>query len=183
MAKKDEVLVDFGDTESREGKKSTRRIHLPPGDYAAKCVKAELGKSKEKKTPGILCVYQITQGKHKGKKLRDDLWLTEGSLWRTRQTLEAMGIRVPSKKVKIDVTKMKNKELAITLEDDEYDDKVYSRVADAFLLSELDTDEDEEEEEDEEGEEEDTEDEEDEEESSDEEEDEEDLEDLDLDDL
>lgn len=132
------VVVDFSDSESREGKKRTGgRKHYPEGDYAAKCTKAELGKSGDKETPRVEALYKFTQGKYKGKEIRDDLYLTPKSLWRLRQTLEAMEIEVPSKKVRIDPKKMVGKEVALTLEDDEYDEKTYSRVVDTFLLSEL----------------------------------------------
>jgi hypothetical protein len=54
--------------------------------------------------------------------------------------MEAMGIKVPSKAVNIDTAIFRGKELAISLDDEEYDEKIYSRVVDAFLLSELDAD-------------------------------------------
>jgi hypothetical protein len=146
------IKIDFSDTESRGGKKGRGgRKHYPPGDYAVKCIRAEATKSSEKETPGILLVFKFTQGKLKGQEVNDILWLTPKSLWRVRQTIEAMGMKVPSKAVNIDLDKLKNRELAITLDDEEYDDKVYSRVVDAFLVSELD-DEDEDEDEDEESE-------------------------------
>lgn len=135
------VKVDFSDTDSRGGKKGRGgRKHYPPGDYAVKCVKAELTKSSEKETPGIAVGYKILSGKYKGQEVFDTLWLTPKSLWRVRQTLEAMGIKVPSKAVNIDTSMLKNKSLAVSLDDEEYEDKLYSRVVDAFLLSELDTD-------------------------------------------
>lgn len=138
-----EVQVNFEDTESRGGKKSTGgRKHYPEGDYHVKVTTAQLGKSQEKETPRIELALQIVSGKHKGGTLRDDLYLVEKALWRVRQTMEAMGIKVPSKRIKIDVAKFKNKEYAVTLADEEYDDKVYSRVVDSFSLDELDDDED-----------------------------------------
>jgi len=147
------VVVDFSDTESRGGKRSGRSAHLPEGDYAAKCIEAKLDKSSEKETPGVFVTYEISKGEYKGKRVRDALWLTDKSLWRVRQTLEAMGIDVPSKRVKINPKSMVGKTVAITLEDEEYENRVRSRVTDTFLLSEFDElngDEDEEEDEDEE---------------------------------
>jgi Protein of unknown function (DUF669) len=181
------VVVDFTDTESREGKKGSRSAHLPEGDYTAKVKEAKLGKSSEKETPGILMTWIITgPKKYKGKTIRDSLWLSDKALWRVRQTLEALGVPVPSKKVKVDPRKMVGKEAAITLEDEEYEGKVRSRVTDCFLLSEyeelqedtdeeLDEDEDEEEDEDE-----DTDDDDDDEDEDDDDEEEE-IEDVDLD--
>jgi hypothetical protein len=187
------VKVDFSETRSNEGKKGRARKHYPPGDYAVKCTSATLGKSTNKETPGIHVVYKFTSGKFKNQEVHDDLWLTDGSLWRVRQTMEAMGIKVPNKAVNIDTDIFRGKSLAVTLDDEEYEDKLFSRVVDTFLLSELDTDETEADEDEEEEEAEDVE-------EADEDEDEEeeetpkskkakkvavedDLEDLDLDDL
>lgn len=185
------VIVDFGDTESRGGAKGSRSAHVPEGDYAVKVTGAKLDKSSEKDTPGIFVTYVITDPKkYKGKTLRDRLWLSDKALWRIRQTWEALGVQVPSKKVKLDPKKIIGKTCAVTVEDDEYEGKIRSNIVDTFLLSEykdlqanadedeeLDEDEDEEEEEDDEDE--DEEDDEDEDEEDDEEEDE--IEDVDLD--
>jgi hypothetical protein len=158
----DAVVVDFSDTESRGGKKGGRSAHLPEGDYTAKVRSAEFGHSSEKETPGIMMAWVITSPKeYKGKTLRDSLWLSDKALWRVRQTLEALGLQVPSKKVKVNPKSMIGKEAAITVEDEEYDNKVRSRIVDCFNLSEyeelqssdgeaLDEDEDEDEDEEEE---------------------------------
>lgn len=159
----DAVVVDFSDTESRGGKKGGRSAHLPEGDYTAKVKAAEFGHSSEKETPGIMMTWVITgPNSSKGKTIRDSLWLSDKALWRVRQTLEALGLQVPSKKVKVNPKSMIGKEAAITLEDEEWEGKVRSRVVDCFALSEyeelgdqdeeLDEDEEEEEEEEEEGE-------------------------------
>jgi hypothetical protein len=185
------VAVDFSDTESRGGKKGSRSSRVPPGDYFAKVKAAALTKSPDKETPEIKITYVITRGKKKGSTLIDDLYLTKKALWRVRQTWEAAGIKVPSKRVKLDPSRIIGKEVAVTVEDDEYENKVRSRVIDTFLLSELeelrqsedDLEEDEDESEDEEEEEnEDEDEEEDDEDTEDEDEDEDDdLEDVDLD--
>lgn len=138
---KTEVNLDFSETESRGGKKGRgSRPHLPEGDYAAKVKSAKLTESSEKKTPGIDLELVITAGKQKGKTLHDTLWLSEKAMWKVRTAMEGMGLKVPSKRVKVDITKFKGKEVAIALEDEEYDEKVYSRVTDYFLVSELDVD-------------------------------------------
>jgi hypothetical protein len=130
--------ADFSETESRGGKKGSRRKYYPAGDYAVKCIKAEITKSNEKETPGVHVVYKITAGKYKNAELHDTLWLTLKSMWRVRQTLEAMGMKVPSKAVNIDTENFQGKTLAVSLDDEEYDGKVYSRVVDSFLLADFD---------------------------------------------
>lgn len=172
--------VDFSDTESRGGKKRQGgRKHYPEGDYGAKVKSAELIISSEKKTPGIGLAMELTTSKHKGKPITDRLWLSEGAMWKVRGALEAMGVKVPSKATKIDVRKLVGKTCAITLEDDEYDDKIYSSVSDYFLLSELDDDADEDEDEDDDEDDEDDDDED--EDDDDEDDDDDDLEEVDLD--
>lgn len=173
------IVVDFGDTESRGGKKGARSAHVPEADYAVKVHAAKLDKSSEKETPGVFITWLITKGKYKGKTLRDPLWLSDKALWRVRQTWEALGVQVPSKKVKLDPRKIVGKEAAITTEDEEYESKIRSRVVDVFALSELEEleeSDDEELDEDEEGE-----DEEEDEEDEGEEEEEDEIEDVDLD--
>jgi hypothetical protein len=133
----DAVVVDFSDTESRGGKKGGRSAHLPEGDYTAKVREAEFGHSSEKETPGIMMTWLITgPNSAKGKTIRDSLWLSDKALWRVRQTLEALGLQVPSKKVKVNPKSMVGKEAAITVEDEEYEGKVRSRIVDCFSLAE-----------------------------------------------
>jgi Protein of unknown function (DUF669) len=133
----DAVVVDFSDTESRGGRKGGRSAHLPEGDYTAKVKAAEFGHSSEKETPGIMMTWVITgPNSSKGKTIRDSLWLSDKALWRVRQTLEALGLQVPSKKVKVNPKSMIGKEAAITLEDEEWEGKVRSRIVDCFALAE-----------------------------------------------
>lgn len=181
------VIVDFSDVESRGGKKgSGGRKHYPEGDYAVKVKSAKFGHSGDKETPRLEVTYIFTQGKLKGKEIRDDLYLTPKSLWRLRQALEAFGMDIPSKRSRLNPATLTGKQAAVTLEDDEYDDKIFSKVADTYSLDEFEADaedvEDEDEDEDDEDDEDDEEDDEDDEEDDDEEEDEE-LEEVDLDDL
>lgn len=192
IAAKGVVEVDLSDVESRGGAKGGGGKRYPEADYAVKVMKAEVTKSRDKQTPEVKITYKITQGAHKGGTIIDDLYLTPGAMWRYRQTLEAMGIKIPKGKFKLEVMKLKNRELAVTLSDDEYDGKIRSRVTDMFKLAEFELDEDDEDEDDDESEDEEEEEEEDEDDEDDEEEEdddadedeeEDDLEDLDLDDL
>lgn len=176
-----EVIVDLSGV---EGRKIGR---VPPDDYAVRVVKAINDKSPEKKSPRIHFELEIIDGKQKGKHLFHDCYLTDGSLWKLRNTLEAMGEPIPSKKTKLNLKGYKGKEFAVTVDEEEYDNKKKSVVVDTFPLEdlmssdnddeELDEDEDEDDEESED-EEDDEEEDEDEEEETD---DDDDLEDVDLD--
>lgn len=171
--------IDFSDTESRGGEKSGRSARFKPGDYKVVVSKVPTtGKSPEKKTPYVEFTYKVTEGKYKGKEISDRCYLSPSALWRLRNALEAMGMKVPSKKAAIDFKKCKGKELGITIDDEEgSNDKVYSRVVDTFksdLVEESDDEDDDEDEDDEDDEEEDDEDEESDDEDDEEEDDEED---------
>ena len=58
-------------------------------------------------------------------------------LWKVRNLLIAAGISVPKKRVKVDPNKVVGKEIAITLEDDEYEGKEKSTIAAVFSPAEL----------------------------------------------
>lgn len=133
------MQVDFSDTESRGGKKSAGgRKHYPEADYKVRVKSAKFGHSGEKETPRLEVTYVFTEGKYKGKEIRDDLYLSPKALWRLRQTLEALGVKVPSKRVRINPDNLLKKEAAITVEDEEYDGKVYSRVSDTYTIDDWD---------------------------------------------
>lgn len=142
------VEVNFRDVEGRGGKKSAGQSRYKPGDYAVKVKKAYFDKSGNKNTKQMVFQYVFIDGKYKGKSMYHRCNLLPQSLWVLRNAIEAMGMKVPSKKVKLDPKKYFGKKLAITIEDDEYKDKktkktkVSSKVTDTFLLSELEDAED-----------------------------------------
>lgn len=68
------------------------------------------------------------------------------NLWKVRNLFEASGLDVPKKKAKIDPTQLLGEKVAVTLEDDEYEDKIKSVVAAVFPIDELEDEEEEEEE-------------------------------------
>lgn len=67
--------------------------------------------------------------------------LIDSSLWKLRNLLQACGLSVPKKKVKVDPKKIVGKEIGVTLEDDEYEGKMKSVIAAVFKASELTGDE------------------------------------------
>ena len=172
------VVIDFTKDESEGG-----RRRFPEADYHVKFVGHKTGRSKEKDTPYVRVTLLILDGKYKGEKVTDDLYLTPKSLWRIRSFLEAMGVSVPKKKVNINFGKYKDKELGITLGDDEYNGRIRSRVTDYLDLDTLrGADEDDEDFDEDDVEDEEDEDEDDEDEDEDDEDDDDDMEDMDVDD-
>lgn len=181
------VAIDLSDVEGRTGRKQK---HYKEGDYLVKIKKAEYGKSGNKGTKQIVIQHTFTQAPYKGNVIYDRHNLLPQSLWTLRNLLEAIGMKIPKGRFNLPLAKLAGKELAITVSDDEYDNKVNSKVTDWFPASEFEADvmedDDEEEIEDEEGEdfdEDEGEDEEDEEEEDEDEDEEDEVEEVDLDDI
>jgi cobalamin biosynthesis protein CobT len=163
------VVVDFSKAKGGGGNK-----RYPEADYKFKFTAWELvGKKEDPDEKGFKVTLQFSEGKYKGQKIIDRLWLQDNTLWRLRLFIEAMGVDVPDKKAKVNLDKYVGNELGATLVDNEYKGRVSSQVGDYIDLETLagadedDEDEDEEETED----------------DDDEDEDEEDLEEFDADDL
>lgn len=170
------LSVDFSKVEARrEG--GGKAVHVPEGDYLVQVVGCEQRHKKDDETSKYLSwrLKIIRPEKYASKSgvIYFTTSLKEEALWNLRNFLEDLGLKVPSSSVKIPIAKIvENKMvLGVTLEDDEYNEKVKSSVAATFKKSEFeDTGEEEEEEESEE-------------EETESESDDEDLEELDVEDL
>ena len=135
MAKssKTKIKLPFDKEEESSG-----RPHYKEGDYPAKVVAVGTGRSKEKDTPFIGVTFKFTE-KLKGKKIEERLYITPKSLGRIRNFLTACGVKVKAKKAQeVDLSKVKGKELVISIEDDEYESggktRTTSRVSyDGFM--------------------------------------------------
>jgi hypothetical protein len=149
-------VVDF--TNVKDGGASFNKKRVPAGDYLAKVTKVQDAPSKADGIHQWLYTVELQQA-HTDRKFPYYCKLQENQLWKLRNLFLAAGIVVPKKKVRVDPSKIINKLIGVTLEDDEYDGKMQSNIAAVFPASELedsDTDEDTEDTEEEEEEEEDT---------------------------
>lgn len=126
-------VIDFSDVPESGGRRF-KKVRQPAGDYEGLILSVEDSPTKETKEPQWLFSIQVGRGvypyyvKSKDKK----------QFWKVRQLLKAAGLNVPSKRVKVDPTKVVKKKIAVTLEDDEYDGKDQSVIDSVFPLSELD---------------------------------------------
>lgn len=141
-------VIDFSKDTSEGGRK-----RYPEADYRVKLVGHKTGESKDKGTPFVQLNMEMVEGKYKGEKISDRLYITDNSLWRIRSALEAMGVTVPRKRMSIKWADHYGKELGVTITDDEYEGRVRSRVSDFIDLDTLagtDVDDEDEDEDDEE---------------------------------
>lgn len=126
-------ILDFTNVKDRSQFNPKRKT---PGDYAAKIVAVEETKS-QGDTPKDMWVFHI--------RLKNDATglypyrctLDEKSLWKIRNLFIAAGMAVPKKKVRVNPTRVVGKEVGITLDDHEYNDRISSQVQAVFPLDEL----------------------------------------------
>lgn len=126
-SKDDFVVADFGHKEAKGG---GGRIRVPEGDYVAKIIDAEKTEAKSSGNTMIVWTLEILEGKYKGKKIKTRTVMTPKALFFLRNLLEALGAEVPEKASKIRYKKYVGKKIGITIEDNEYENKVSSEVSD-----------------------------------------------------
>lgn len=119
-----------------------RPKQMPEGDYPAKVTKVVDHKSK---AGNMQWLYTITLTGGAGKGATYPYYCGQGpdELWKVRNLFISAGLNVPKKKVKLDPNRVVGKSIGVTLEDDEYQGKLKSVIANVLPLSEIgDADED-----------------------------------------
>lgn len=124
--------VDFSNVKDR-GQFNPR--HVPVGDYLAKVVKVEDGKSKSDE--GFQYIFTIKLVKFSQNSYPYYCKLTENQVWKLRNLLIAAGMSVPKKRVKLDPSKVIGKLIGVTMEDDEYEGRLKSVIQAVFPANEL----------------------------------------------
>lgn len=135
MAEKGAIVVDFTGVESGGG-----RVRVPESDYALtlKTIKQKTGEESQK--PYLDCGFELSQGPKKGngKVIQHSFSLQKKSLWNLKNFLEATGKQVPSKALKITLTKLVGLTCAGTVIDDApYENKIKSVISAFFPLADL----------------------------------------------
>lgn len=133
MANVSSKIVDFTKVKDR-GSFNPHQVEF--GDYLAKIVKVEDGKST--KDDSFQYVVTIKLVKFSQYSYPYYCKLQENQLWKLRNLLIAAGMNVPKKKMKLDLSKIVNKTIGVTMEDDEYEGKMKSVISAVFPASELD---------------------------------------------
>jgi hypothetical protein len=122
----EDFVVDF----SKEEESAGGGIRVKRGTYPVKAIAYKVGTSEDKGTPYLEITFQFTEGKYKGKKLKERLYRTPKALARIRTLLEAVGKKAPRKaKLSAIGNAVKGEELYIEVDDDEREGyKTRSRV-------------------------------------------------------
>lgn len=115
------AAVDFGAIEEGGG----ARVKVPKGDYRAK-IKAVSFATSQGGNPMFIWIIEGTEGKFKGKELKEYTALTSKALWKLRDLMVAATGKAPGGKVEIRPLlayckkNVVGKEIGVTLGDDEY---------------------------------------------------------------
>ena len=124
--------IDF--TNVKEGSGFNKK-RMPAGDYVAKITRVE--DSPSKKDGEAQWLFSITLEDHKSVTYPYYCKLVENQLWKLRNLIQACGIAVPRKKIKLDPERLVGKLIGVTLEDDEYDGKAQSVIAAIFEATDV----------------------------------------------
>lgn len=125
-------ILDFTNVKER-GDFNTK--HIEPGDYTAKITKVT---AMEAKSDGEkMWVFTIVLDDHPRAAYPYYVKLVENQLWKLRLLCGAVGVNVGSRKVKIDPNKLVGKALGVAMEDDEYEGRLKSVVAEVFPADEV----------------------------------------------
>lgn len=87
----------------------------PIGDYICLVTKVELKNSKSSGKPCLYWTLKIGIGEHKGDTIMHNTSLVPKALFKLRETLEAMGIKVPKSTIEIDTDKYIKKIIGVTI--------------------------------------------------------------------
>lgn len=122
------VELDFTNVEERKAR--TPRQWVTEGDYKFKIDAIDPNAISSNKLPMWIVTLSFLEGPAKGKQHTDWLSLTPQALFKLRDLLEAIGLKVSGKKAKFDPQKLVGKVVGAHIRDaDPYKGKVNSEVA------------------------------------------------------
>lgn len=128
------LTLDFSNVGERT--EGGRAAHVPEGDYLFKPTKVELRSKKDDESSKYLSWVMAIQApeKYKGRVIYFITSLKAESLWNLRNLLEDMGIKVPQSTLKLPLQQIiaKGPIFGGTVEDDEYEGKVKSKIVATF---------------------------------------------------
>ena len=147
-------VVDFKGVNAGGGGRSA---HLPEdeGPYLFRIKKGERKEGEDSGKPYINWLCVVDKGPYKGKKVYNITSLNPKALWNLRGMMEASGINPGDRSMNVAaiIKRLTNKTFQAEVEDDEYNDKVKSKIAEYVVAvkdDDVDDEDDDDEEEDEE---------------------------------
>lgn len=122
--------------------KDVQVFKLPPeGNYKLRVEEAEMETSSNDNDM-IALTCEVAEGKYEGSKVWHRLVFSEGSLWRAREALEAMGIEVPDGEMEVDPSELIGCEFGAELLHETYEGKKKAVISEWLLADEVEVDED-----------------------------------------
>jgi hypothetical protein len=122
--------LDFSNVKDRGNIVPT---HRPEGDYLGKVLSVTDITMGEEKRDAWLYIVKIGAGTYPYR-----CGFNDNELWKIRNLHVAAGVAIPKARQAIDPNKPVGKDIGITLQDHEYNDKLSSEIAAVFPPSELD---------------------------------------------
>lgn len=107
--------------------------NLPDGDYTFKVAKAEKAES-QSGNDMIVWDFEVTEGKHKGGKIRDYTSLSANALWKLKGYLEAMNFELPESAFDLDLADLVDEQVMGRVEQEEYEGKMRARLVDVYAV-------------------------------------------------
>lgn len=120
--------LDFRGVKDRSG---FRIKHFPEGDYRGKIV--DVADHESDNGEGWVYTIQVKNAKFPYYVMTYD----KKQLWKVRNVFLAAGMKVPKKLLAVDPNKVVGKVVGVTLEDDEYEGRTRSVIADLIPVSDL----------------------------------------------
>lgn len=122
----DAVVVDF----SGVGDGGSKKYYIAPGTYKATVLKVEKDIKPEKEYPFLIWKFDVD-----GVELSHYTTLNPRGLFKLRDTLVALGMDVPKSSVSLNPKSFEGKACAVTVIDEEYNGKIYSKIKDLTKMS------------------------------------------------
>lgn len=116
------IRVDFGGT-SGTGV-------VDKGVYQVKVISAVVGTSNSSGKPKVTFTLEILDGNFKGRRLFLNHSLQSHALFGFRKTLEALGVKVPTGAMDIDVRKLAGAMMNVQVDHEEYNGQIKPKVVD-----------------------------------------------------
>lgn len=120
--------LDFRGVKDRSG---FRTKHFPEGEYLGKVL--EVGDHESDNGEGWVFTIQVRNARFPYYVMTYD----KKQLWKVRNLFVAAGMQVPKKLLAVDPNKVVGKQIGVVLEDDEYEGRIRSAIADVIPVKDL----------------------------------------------